>query len=164
LHEKGFSILKPYEENRIKVPRFEEANGFYTTKKRSEIMSKIKGKNTKPEKKLRKVLWDLGIRYRKNVRKMPGSPDIVISKYKLAIFVDGEFWHGYDWENKKHEIKSNRGFWIPKIESNIQRDRINNARLKDMGWTVYRFWGNQIKKEFMSCLDKICRYIEEYNP
>ena len=93
--------MKRYPEKQIKVPRFTEENGFYTTKKRSELMGKIKSKNTKPEISLRKALWHLGYRYRKNVKSLPGNPDLVFSKYKLAVFVDGEFWHGYNWEQKK---------------------------------------------------------------
>lgn len=149
-----------YPENIIKVPRFEEANGFYTTKVRSDLMSKIRSKETKPEIKLRKFLWNLGIRYRKNVKKLPGTPDIVISKYRLVIFVDGEFWHGYKWDEKKNKIKSNRDFWIPKIERNMQRDRFNNQLLNKNGWTVFRFWDTQIKKEFVNCLFRIIDYID----
>jgi DNA mismatch endonuclease (patch repair protein) len=147
--------LKKYPEEIIKVPRFEEASGFYTTKERSKLMSKIRSRETKPEIRLRKALWHLGIRYRKNVKKLPGTPDIVISKYKLIIFIDGEFWHGYNWKEKKKKIKSNRDFWIPKIERNMQRDRNNNDTLKQEGWTVLRFWDWQINKEFRSCLDQI---------
>lgn len=153
--------MKEYSENKIKVPRFKEANGFYTTKQRSKHMSKIKSKDTKPEKKLRKFLWGLGIRYRKNVKKLPGTPDIVISKYNLVIFVDGEFWHGYNWKIKKQKIKSNRDFWIPKIERNIQRDNENNLKLTNDGWKVMRFWEHQIKKEFNVCVNKILDYINE---
>lgn len=153
--------MKEYSENKIKVPRFKEANGFYTTKQRSKHMSKIKSKDTKPEKKLRKFLWDLGIRYRKNVKKLPGTPDIVISKYNLVIFVDGEFWHGYNWEIKKQKLKSNRDFWIPKIERNVQRDRENNLKLTNDGWRVMRFWEHQIKKEFNVCINTILDYISE---
>ena len=108
------------------------------------------------------MLWGLGIRYRKNVKKLPGTPDIVISKYKLAIFIDGEFWHGYNWEEKKKEIKSNRGFWIPKIERNMQRDKYSNQLLAEKGFTVYRFWDSQIKKEFVNCLFQILDYIDEF--
>lgn len=125
-------------------------------------MSKIKSKETKPEQKLRKVLWNLGIRYRKNVKKLPGSPDIVISKYKLLIFVDGAFWHGYNWEEKKRKIKSNRDFWIPKIERNIQRDKQNNDLLINEGWKVLRFWDFQIKNEFGKSLYQILDYIENF--
>lgn len=154
--------MKKYSQNIIKVPRFDEASGFYTTKARSHLMSKIKSKETKPEIKLRKVLWRLGIRYRKNVKKLPGTPDIVISKYKLIIFIDGEFWHGFNWEEKKNKIKSNRNFWIPKIERNMQRDQINNKALENEGWTVFRFWDWQIRREFGSCLFKILDYIDNF--
>lgn len=112
--------LKTYLENNIVVPQFNEENGFYTTKQRSELMSKIKSKNTKPEIKVRKALWALGFRYRKNVKELPGSPDIVFAKQRLVIFIDGEFWHGFNWESKKSKLVANRGFWIPKIERNIQ--------------------------------------------
>lgn len=154
--------MAKYPEIEIKVPKFCEAEGFYTTKDRSALMSKIKGKNTKPEVKLRKTLWHAGIRYRKNVRKIQGTPDIVIRKYKLLIFVDGEFWHGHDWDNKKEKIKTNRDFWIPKIERNMQRDRINNQLLQAQGWTVFRFWEHQIKNEFGACINQILEYIESY--
>jgi DNA mismatch endonuclease (patch repair protein) len=124
-------------------------------------MSKIKSKDTNPEIKLRKFLWGLGIRYRKNVKKLPGSPDIVISKYKLVIFIDGEFWHGFNWATKKQKLKSNRDFWIPKIERNMQRDKENNLRLQNNGWKVMRFWEHQIKKEFNVCVNTILDYISE---
>lgn len=125
-------------------------------------MAKIKSQDTKPELKLRKTLWHLGFRYRKNVRKLPGSPDIVYSKYKLAIFVDGEFWHGYDWHNKIDKIKTNRGFWVPKIERNMQRDNENNQSLSEMGWYVMRFWEREIIKDLDGCTNRIISYIEEY--
>jgi DNA mismatch endonuclease (patch repair protein) len=150
-----------YPENKIKVPRFSEANGFYTTKARSVMMSKIRSTETKPEQKLRKFIWNLGIRYRKNVKKMPGTPDIVITRFKLIIFVDGEFWHGHNWEEKKDKIKSNRDFWIPKIERNMQRDRSINQYYQERGWTVIRFWEQQIKKEFSTCVNAILQYLDE---
>ncbi|RZK51538.1 MAG: very short patch repair endonuclease, partial [Pedobacter sp.] len=91
---------KPYpiEQNRIQVPKFEESAGFYTTKQRSKIMSKIRGKNSKPEMLLRKALWSNNIRFRIHRKDLPGKPDLVIDKYRLAIFVDGDFWHGYQWD------------------------------------------------------------------
>ncbi len=152
--------MKPYPEIDIIVPKFSEENGFYTTKQRSEMMSKIKSKGTKPELKLRKVLWKLGYRYRKNVKKLPGSPDIVFAKFKLAIFVDGEFWHGYNWEEKKLDIKTNRDFWIPKIERNMQRDRKNNRLLMEKGWHVLRFWEKEIKNDLLGCISKIVDNIQ----
>lgn len=151
-----------YQKNKIIVPRFNEANGFYTTKERSKLMSKIKSQNTKPEIKLCKFLWSLNLKYRKNVKKLPGTPDIVISKYALVIFVDGEFWHGYNWAKKKTKIKSNRDFWIPKIERNMQRDKNNNEFYIKNGWKVFRFWEHEIKKEFHQCINQILDYIEDY--
>ena len=157
---KKLSGLKNYPEQNIVVPRFNEESGFYTTKARSKLMAKIKGINTKPEIKLRKAIWGLGYRYRKNVKKLPGAPDLVLSKYKLIIFIDGEFWHGYNWEEKKKKIKSNRDFWIPKIERNMQRDRHNNHLLKNAGWVVLRFWDHEINKELDKCLNTICLIIK----
>ena len=152
--------MKPYPENPIFVPRFCEENGFYVTKKRSDLMSKIKALDTKPELKLRKALWNLGYRYRKNVKKLPGKPDIVFRKAKLVVFVDGEFWHGFEWEQKKLKIKTNRDFWIPKIERNMQRDAENNTSLSEKGWKVMRFWGKEIKSNLESCIDQVIKYLE----
>ncbi|MEL0455000.1 very short patch repair endonuclease [Flavobacteriaceae bacterium SZ-1-7] len=148
-----------YEDNKIKVPRFNEESGFYTTQKRSKIMSKIKGKNTKPELQFRKALWKRGVRYRVDSKKLPGKPDVSIKKYKLAIFIDGEFWHGYNWDERKKTIKSNRRFWVPKIERNMQRDAEVNLQLKEMGYTVFRFWEHEIKKDLEKCLNDILVFI-----
>jgi DNA mismatch endonuclease (patch repair protein) len=141
--------------NVIKVPRFNKESGFSTTKKRSALMSKIKGKHTSPELILRKELWRLGVRFRLNVKKLPGCPDIVITTKKIAIFIDGEFWHGFNWEEKKQKIKVNRGFWIPKIERNMQRDSENNILLQDLGFIVLRFWANEIKINLPACMEKV---------
>lgn len=149
-----------YEDKKIKVPRFNEESGFYTTKARSKQMSKIGGKDTKPEIQFRKALWKRGYRYRKNVKKLPGKPDIVFNKYKTIIFIDGDFWHGKNWEEKKLKIKSNRGFWIPKIERNMQRDREVNAFLSEKGFTIFRFWESNIKKEIDSCLKEVIQHLE----
>jgi DNA mismatch endonuclease (patch repair protein) len=142
------------------VPRFNEANGFYTTKQRSALMAKIKSQNTKPELRLKRNLWHLGYRYRKSFKKLPGNPDVVYYKYKLVIFVDGEFWHGYNWHEKKTKIKTNQEYWIPKIERNIQRDKQNNQLLIDAGWRVVRFWENEIKSDFDNCINKLKAYLQ----
>lgn len=146
---------RPYSEPKITVPRFSEAEGFYTTPQRSFNMSQIKGKNTQPEKLLRKALWHAGVRYRSNQQKLLGKPDISLIKYKLVIFVDGSFWHGHDWENRKDAIKSNRDFWIPKIERNMQRDREINQYYQSKGWTVLRFWDFEVKKELGMCVKRV---------
>lgn len=144
---------------RIKVPRFNESEGFYTSKQRSQMMSKIKGKNTKTELLFRKSLWGLGIRYRVSDKSIPGKPDISNKSKKLAIFIDGEFWHGYQWEEKKHKIKSNRAFWIPKIERNMQRDQEVNQALEEAGFKVFRFWEKDVKKDMHSCIGLVCNYL-----
>ncbi|MEX0359684.1 MAG: very short patch repair endonuclease [Allomuricauda sp.] len=146
---------KNYPKERIKVPRFNEESGFYTTPERSKIMGKIRGKNTKPELAFRKALWAAGYRYRIDYKKLIGKPDIVLKKYKTAIFIDGEFWHGHNWEERKHKIKTNKAFWIPKIERNMQRDQEVNKALEEMGYSVFRFWESEIKKELDRCLDEV---------
>ena len=122
---------------------------------RRYIMSRIKNKDTSIEVNLRKALWGAGIRYRKNYRKIPGVPDIAITKYQIAIFCDGEFWHGKDWEVKKAKLKSNREYWIEKIERNMNRDSETDRNLYGMGWTVMRFWGSDIQKNLHSCVEDI---------
>lgn len=152
-----------YEDKKIKVPRFNEASGFYTTPQRSKIMSKIRGKNTKPELAFRKALYAKGYRYRIDYKKLIGKPDIVLKKYKTVIFIDGEYWHGHNWEERKPKVKTNREFWIAKIERNIQRDAEVNQTLDALGYTVFRFWETEIKKQLDSCLDKVITHLENQN-
>ena len=153
-------MAKSYSENRIKVPRFNEESGFYTTPERSKIMGKIRGKNTKPELAFRKALWATGYRYRIDSRKLIGRPDVVLNKYKTVVFIDGEFWHGYQWEERKPKIKTNKEFWIAKIERNRQRDQEVNKELKSLGYTVFRFWEKEIKKDLEGCLQKVITHLE----
>ena len=141
------------------VPRFRES-GFTTTPERSAQMSKIRAKETKMEVALRKAIWQTGLRYRKNVKRLPGTPDIVFGKYKLAVFVDGDFWHGHNWDTKKHTFKTNREFWIPKIERNMERDAQNNVQLQSMGYKVLRFWENEVKKDVLGCVLKVVKSLK----
>lgn len=97
-------------------------------------MSRVKNKNSKIEMLLRKELWNRGLRYQKNVKTIMGKPDIVFKEKKIAVFCDSEFWHGYDWDNRKNDIKSNRDFWIAKIERNMQRDVEVTEYLENSGW------------------------------
>ena len=127
---------------------------------RRKNMQAVKNKDSSIEIMLRKELWLRGLRYRKNYTKIIGKPDIVFIGKKVAVFCDSEFWHGYDWEHKKEAIKSNRDFWIPKIEKNIQRDIEVTQALTDDGWIVLRFWGNQIKKQLSECADKIEKAVK----
>lgn len=118
-------------------------------------MQAIRSKDTSIELRLRKALWERGIRYRKNYKKLIGKPDIAITKYRIAVFCDSDYWHGYDWENRNQRIKSNREYWIPKIERNMARDQEVNEALERDGWTVLRFWEWQIKKQLDICVDEI---------
>ncbi|SDB64231.1 T/G mismatch-specific endonuclease [Flavobacteriaceae bacterium MAR_2010_188] len=148
-----------YEEPKIIVPRFNEESGFYTTNKRSKIMSKIRGKNTKPELLFRKALWAKDVRFRVDNRQLPGRPDVSIIKYKLAIFIDGEYWHGHNWEERKPKIKTNKDFWIPKIERNMQKDREVNRVLEELGFTVFRFWEGEIKNNLERCINDVLEFL-----
>ena len=123
-------------------------------------MQRVKSKDSEIEKILRNALWNKGYRYRKNVKDVFGHPDIVFKSKKVAIFCDSEFWHGYDWEHKKQEIKTRQDFWIPKIERNMQRDKEVNLKLSEEGWTVLRFWGTEIKKQTENCVKEIEKCIK----
>ena len=135
---KDFFENKPYARPKVVVPVFSEENGFYTTTQRSYNTSQIRSKRTKPERLLKKSLREAGFRYKTSKTPLLGKPDISLKKYKLFIFVDGAFWHGFDWENLKHSIKSNREFWISKIERNMERDQEVNSLYKSKGWRVLR--------------------------
>ena len=126
-----------------------------TPEQRHRNMQAIKSKDSEIERMLRKELWSRGLRYRKNVNTVYGHPDIVFVGKKIAIFCDSEFWHGFDWDNKRKNIKSNKEFWIQKIERNIARDKEVNSYLNSQGWKVLRFWGEDIKKNTAHCADII---------
>lgn len=127
-------------------------------------MSHIRSKDTSIEVILREALWHRGYRYRKNYRKIPGTPDIALTKYRIAIFCDSEFWHGKDWENlkKKLEKGNNPDFWVKKIERNIQRDAEVDGKLKNDDWTVFHFWEKDIEKNTDDCVEKIEEAIRSY--
>lgn len=127
-------------------------------------MGKIRGKNTKPELAFRKALWKTGYRYRIDFKKLIGKPDIALNTYKTVIFIDGEYWHGYNWKERKKKIKTNRAFWIAKIERNMQRDREVNAALQQLGYKVFRFWESEIKKELQGCLREVVSHLEKQTP
>ena len=118
----------------------------HTPEQRRKNMSRIRGKNTKPEEIVRKYLFSRGLRYRKNVRRLPGCPDIVLTKYKAVIFVNGCFWHHHDCDRFKWP-SSNQAYWVPKIKGNVERDKRNRQLLSAMGWKVIIIWECQLKKE-----------------
>lgn len=132
-----------------------------TEEQRSYNMSRIKGKDTSIERILSRALWRRGLRFRKNSSSVYGHPDISIKKYRIAIFCDGDFWHGYDWENRKDSIKSHRDYWIPKIERNIEKDIEVNHVLYGMGYTVIRLWEHEIRRDADDAADMIMRIVNE---
>ena len=131
----------------------------HTPEQRRKNMQAVKNKDSQIELLLRKELWSRCIRYRKNSTKIFGKPDIVFIGKKIAIFCDSEFWHGYNWEERKGDFKSHQEFWIPKIERNMERDKEVTAKLKSEGWIVLRFWGNEIKKNAAQCADIIEKVV-----
>jgi len=133
----------------MKHPKFE------TTSEISKRMANVHLKGSEAESTLAKTLWYKGYRYRLNYKKLPGSPDIALTKYKIAIFIDGEFWHGQNWEDRKKKLKANRVYWIEKIEENIERDKRNDKLLIEMGWIPIHFWEKELKKSFAVCVNTI---------
>lgn len=129
-----------------------------TPEQRHRCMHSIKSKDSGIEVTLRKALWEKGYRYRKNYKDLPGKPDVVLIKYKVAIFCDSEFFHGKNWDESLHAQilrGSNAEFWEKKILRNMERDREVNDELEDMGWTVLRFWGEDIKRNLNGCVATI---------
>lgn len=125
-----------------------------TPEQRKKNMRNIKSKDTKVELILRKALWSKGYRYRKNYTKVKGKPDICFPKIKLAIFCDSDFWHGKKLLEGK-EPETNKEYWIPKLQKNIERDKEVNKYLKEHGWSILRFWEKDVKKNTEDCINKI---------
>ena len=123
-----------------------------TPEQRSYCMSRVKNKDTDIEKIVRSELHKRGYRFRKHVKKLPGTPDIVFTRAKLAVFIDGDFWHGYRFPQWEHNVSD---FWRKKIRKNRERDQINFRRLKEMGWRVLRIWQHELKKDRKKCITKI---------
>ncbi len=134
-----------------------------TPEQRLRCMRANKSRDTKPERAFARLLWSAGVRYRKQSRTIPGRPDFSIKRYRLAIFVDGDFWHGRDFSRDNNRFHRNRDFWIAKIERNIERDREVTARLEEMGWKVLRFWESEIKKNPGACLRAVLEYLAGFS-
>ena len=127
-----------------------------TPEQRKKLMQNIHSSNTKTEIMLRKALWKEGIRYRINYKSLPGSPDIAITKYRIAIFVDGDFWHARGHlQNPGEQIRTNKTFWIKKLRRNVERDKEVNDKLLEMNWIVLRFWESEVKKNINACVKDI---------
>lgn len=132
---------------------------YDSTPETRKRMSKVKLKNGTAETRLAKQLWHSDFRYRKNYKKLPGSPDIAILRYNIAVFVDGEFWHGKDWTVRKECLQRNREYWIEKIEENIARDKRVDNELQTMGWTPIHFWAKDVEKDTDKCIGEILELI-----
>lgn len=132
----------------------------FTKEKRSKIMRAIKSKDTKEEVRLAKALWHRGHRYRKHDKSIFGTPDLSFKKYKIAVFIDGEFFHGKDWEKVKSRLDSNKEYWINKIERNRNRDIEVNGYLASKGWTVLRFWSKDVQRKCYTTVRTIEKEIE----
>ena len=139
--------------------RKKRAKKYKDMSSRSYNMAMIRSKNTKPEILLRKELWRRGLRYRKNCKQVYGKPDLVFLRKQIAVFIDGEFWHGYNFEETKNRLKSNKEFWIEKIERNMERDFEITQFLIEQGWAVLRFWDFEIENDLFRCADKIERAV-----
>lgn len=122
---------------------------------RRRNMQAIKSKGSKDEVLLAKTLWNKGLRYRKNDKSVFGKPDLTFKRKKLAIFIDSEYFHGYNWDIQKNRIKTNQEFWWRKIESNIKRDELVNKELKSRGWKVLRFWSKYLRNNLANCVTQI---------
>ena len=127
----------------------------------SKRMSHVKTKRNSAEVMIAKSLWHRGYRYRLNYKALPGSPDIALTKYRIAIFIDGEFWHGKDFEQRKNKLKNNKDYWIEKIQENIDRDLRNDKLLRQMDWYPIHFWSNDVIKYCNQCIDEIIYTIED---
>ena len=131
-----------------------------TKEQRKKNMQHIRSKDTKAELLLRKALWHKGLRYRKNVKSLPGKPDIVFTKQKIAVFVDGDFWHARGHQDKPGEqVATNKDFWRKKLTDNVERDRFVNDALLEQGWLVLRFWESDVKKNLDKCVDEILQFF-----
>lgn len=132
-----------------------------------KIMSAVKSKNTRPEMTLRRALWSKGLRYRVNVKTLPGKPDIVFTKAKVAIFCDGDFWHGHNWvirgfSSLDEELSRYSQFWKDKILGNIKRDSVNTEHLKSEGWEVIRLWESDIKVDLHKCVEIVIAHCRKH--
>ena len=136
-----------------------------TPEQRRKNMQRIRSKDTKAELLLRKALWKEGYRYRKNYKLLPGTPDIVLTKYKIAIFVDSEFFHGRNWEVLQARLnKGSRGeYWIGKIRRNMERDYEVDQKLRSDEWIVLHFWDKDIEKHLDECVQTIKEVIFDNN-
>lgn len=129
---------------------------------RRHTMQSVHSTDTRPEVLLRKALWKRGIRYRKNYADLPGKPDIALTCYRIAVFVDGDFWHARGHQDCPGEqVASNKEYWRKKLKNNVERDKAVNDALTEAGWLVLRFWSSDVMKHLDDCINQILRYIPD---
>ena len=128
-----------------------------TPAQRSYCMSRIKGKDTGLEVRVRSALHRRGLRVRKHVKDLPGKPDIVFRKARIVVFMDGDFWHGYRFPSWEHKVSD---FWKKKISGNRERDTVNHRKLRQMGWTVIRLWQHEVEQDFEVCINRIYATVQ----
>jgi DNA mismatch endonuclease, patch repair protein len=142
---------------RVIVPRYK---GFKpSSEQAAKTLSSVKSRGTKPEMIFRKALWKGGVRFYLTKYNLPGKPDLVLSKKRIVIFIDGDFWHGFNWDLRKPKMKANREYWIPKIERNMQRDKEVNTLLESQGWRVLRIWEHEVMSNIADCVSRVIRFI-----
>jgi DNA mismatch endonuclease (patch repair protein) len=125
-------------------------------------MQSVHSTDTRPEVLLRKALWKRGIRYRKNYADLPGKPDIALTRYRIAVFVDGDFWHARGHQDCPGEqVASNKEYWRKKLKNNVERDKAVNDTLTEAGWLVLRFWSSDVMKHLDDCINQILQYIPD---
>jgi DNA mismatch endonuclease (patch repair protein) len=131
----------------VKSPRFDKHRS--TSEAASQVMRRNRGRDTRPELLLRRTLWRRGVRYRLHVKELPGKPDLVFKRTKVAVFCDGDFWHGRDWPRRRARLLrgSNSDYWIAKIETSMKRDALQTQALKKAGWFVLRLWEGDIARD-----------------
>lgn len=128
---------------------------YDSTAETRKRMARVRLKGGPSERSLALALWHKGFRYRLNYKGLPGSPDVAILKHKIAVFVDGEFWHGKDWGERKKRLRRNRNYWIQKIEENMSRDARDDAKLRAMGWIPVHFWEKDVKGHLDYCVELV---------
>lgn len=133
----------------------------------SAVMARVRDRDTSPELALRKALWRRGVRYRLHRADLPGKPDLVFPHQRVAVFVDGDFWHGNQW--RRRGLKSledqfrgspSAAYWIPKIKKNVERDKLNTERLRVAGWRVLRIWESEIRGDQDECVDRVVSILQ----
>lgn len=154
-------LLQPAETQEGRISQLTSAMDIWSREKRSEVMSRIRNKGTKPEVTLRKALFARGFRYRVNVKTLPGKPDIVLPRYKTVIFVHGCFWHGHPGCKYAYTPKSNTEFWVNKISGNRERDAVVKRELEESGWKVIIVWECEIRhgKDFSGLIERLSQDI-----